>query len=139
MKKSPLQPVYFHLKDFPGFSRKDLLALEHYYRVRLTGQSASEKRVGWNTPHSQEVRLEALAAAGKLRGMKILDVGCGLGALWGYLKKKRVKADYVGVDLFPNVIGEARKLYLGVHFEARVLTARPFPPETFDYAFLSGV
>jgi SAM-dependent methyltransferase len=95
--------------------------------------------VGWNTAHSQQVRFEALAGVGKLNGAKILDVGCGLGAFWGYLKKNKIRADYTGVDLFPNVISEARKLYPEAHFEARVLTAQPFRPGAFDYAFLSGV
>ncbi|HVZ80123.1 MAG TPA: class I SAM-dependent methyltransferase [bacterium] len=129
----------FRLKDFPGFSRKDLTRLEAYYRAQLEGHAAPERRVGWNGPHSQQVRFEALALVGDLRGRTILDVGCGLGAFWGYLKKKRVQADYTGVDLFPNVIAEARRHYPGARFEARVLTARPYRARSFDYAFLSGV
>jgi SAM-dependent methyltransferase len=139
MKKAHTPSPRFHLKDFPGFSRNDLSALERYYRDQLDGHQAPEKRVGWNTAHSQQVRFEALAGVGKLDGAKILDVGCGLGAFWGYLKKNKIKADYTGVDLFPNVIAEARKLYPEAAFENRVLTARPFRSGAFDYAFLSGV
>lgn len=131
--------MFFKLKDFPGFSRKDLTALEDYYRSQLEGHAAPEKRVGWNSAKSQEVRFEALTGVGNLKGAKVLDVGCGLGAFFGYLKKQRVRADYTGVDLFPNVIEEAKKLHPGARFEARVLLKRPFPAQRFDYAFLSGV
>ena len=139
MKKPGSPSLHFRLKDFPGFSRKDLSSLESYYRNQLEGHQSPEKRVGWNTAHSQQVRFEALAGVGKLDGAKILDVGCGLGAFWGYLKKNKIKADYTGVDLFPNVIAEARKIYPEAAFENRVLTARPFRSGAFDYTFLSGV
>jgi SAM-dependent methyltransferase len=139
MKKSASPSVHFHLKDFPGFSRENLSALERYYRDQLDGHQAPEKRVGWNTTQSQEVRFEALAGVGQLDGVKVLDVGCGLGAFWGFLKRSKIKAHYTGIDLFPNVIAEARKLYPEAVFEDRVLTARPFRPGAFDYAFLSGV
>lgn len=129
----------FRLKDFPGFSRKDLTALEEYYRAQLEGHAALERRVGWNNAHSQQVRFEALASLGHLRNRKILDVGCGLGAFWDYLRKKGIKTDYTGVDLFPNVIAEAKRHFPEARFEARVLTAKPFPPRSFDYSFLSGV
>jgi SAM-dependent methyltransferase len=139
VKKSIPPPIHFHLKDFPGFSRKDLVDLEDYYRGQLEGHQAPERRVGWNTAQSQQVRFEAMASVGRLNGARILDMGCGLGAFWGYLKKKRIKADYTGIDLFPNVIREARMIYPEAKFENRVLTARPFKAGSFDYSFLSGV
>lgn len=131
--------LHFHLKDFPGFSAKDLSGLERYYRSQLRGHAAPEKRVGWNSAQSQRVRFEALASVGPLKGAKVLDIGCGLGGFWGYLKEKRLKVDYTGVDLFPNVIREARKLYPEARFEARRILSRPFRKDSFDYAFLSGV
>jgi ubiquinone/menaquinone biosynthesis C-methylase UbiE len=131
--------MIFKLKDFPGFSRKDLTALEDYYRAQLEGHAAPERRVGWNNAHGQQARFEALALSGNLKGMKVLDVGCGLGAFWGYLKKKKLGVDYTGVDLFPNVIAEAKRHFPDALFEARVLTAKPFPARSFDYSFLSGV
>lgn len=144
MKKPPhrilphLHP-HFHLKDFPGFSSRDLLGLERYYRFQLNSHAAPEKRVGWNNAHSQRVRFEALCEVGPLKGAKILDIGCGLGGFWGYLRKKKVKVDYTGVDLFPNVIREARKLYPDAKFQVRRILSRPFRENSFDYSFLSGV
>lgn len=130
---------HFHLKDFPGFSPKDLLGLERYYDSQLKGHAAPEKRVGWNSAQSQRVRFEALCEVGSLEGAKILDIGCGLGGFWGYLKEKRTKVDYTGVDLFPNVIREARRLYPEAEFQVRRILSKPFRTGSFDYSFLSGV
>ena len=137
MKKPP--GPRFRLKDFPGFSRADLASLQNYYHSQLEKHVAPEKRVGWNTAQGQRVRFEALSSVGRLNGAKVLDIGCGLGAFWGYLRAKRKKVGYVGVDLFPNVIREAKKLYPGVQFESRLLLSKPYPAGSFDYCFLSGV
>jgi trans-aconitate methyltransferase len=95
--------------------------------------------VGWKTAESQKVRFKALARVAPLNGSKILDVGCGLGAFWGYLQKRKISVQYTGIDLFPNMIQEARELYPDVRFEVRHILARPYSPKSFDYSFLSGV
>ena len=135
------QPSHPHLslKDFPGFSAQDLLNLKRYYQDQLRDYEAPEKRVGWNTVQSQRVRFEALASVGPLRGARILDIGCGLGAFWGFLKEKNLAVDYTGVDLFPDMIREAQRLYPEAKFEVCRILSKPFPARAFDYSFLSGV
>lgn len=139
MKRRASTSVSFQAKDFPGFSARDLKGLRDYYAAQWTGHSAPEKRVGWRTASSQRVRLETLASVGGLRGKKILDVGCGLGALWAYLREQGVRADYTGVDLFAPVIAEAAKAHPDAVFETRNILARPFGRARFDFVFLSGV
>ena len=117
----------------------DLKSLQLYYASQLQKGLTPEQKVGWQTAQSQKVRFETLAAIGPLKGAKILDVGCGLGAYWGYLKGQETRADYTGVDLFPNVIRQAKLAYPDTRFEARNILQRPFRPGSFDYAFLSGV
>jgi SAM-dependent methyltransferase len=129
----------FSLKDFPGFSARDLRALELYYSSQLNQRLTPEQRVGWQTAESQRIRFEALAGVGSLEGTKILDVGCGLGAFWDYLKRQKTAVDYTGVDLFPNVIREAKRMNPDARFEARNLIRQPFMPRSFDFSFLSGV
>jgi SAM-dependent methyltransferase len=127
------------LEDFPGFSGRDLRALEIYYASQLTRHQTPQEKVGWRTQESQRIRFEAMTEVGPLDGTKILDVGCGLGGFWGYLKQKGLRLDYTGIDLFPNVIREAKQAHPGAKFEVRHLLSRPFLPRSFDYSFLSGV
>ncbi len=132
-------PTAFRLEDFPGFSPQDLRNLQRYYSTQRARHLSPEKKVGWQTAESQRVRFEAMASVEPLEGMKVLDLGCGLGGFYGFLKEKEIRVDYTGVDLFPPLIAEARKLNPGVRFETRVLLSQPFPPRSFDYLFLSGV
>ena len=68
-----------------------------------------------------------------------MDVGCGLGAFLGYLKTENKAVHYTGVDLFPNVIREAKRAHPAAKFEVRNVYSHPFPPRSFDYSFLSGI
>ncbi len=63
-------------------------------------------------------------------GTRILDIGCGTGAILGYLPEG---VDYVGYDLNPRYIEEARRKYpgRGRFFCARVEEA-PEEPGGFD-------
>lgn len=129
----------FRLEDFPGFSPADLRNLQRYYATQRVRHLSPEKKVGWQTAESQKVRFEAMASVESLAGTKVLDLGCGLGGFHKFLGDKGIQVDYTGVDLFPPLISEARKLNPGVRFETRVLLAQPYPPRSFDYVFLSGV
>jgi SAM-dependent methyltransferase len=139
MKAPSSSSLSFQARYFPGFSARDLKALRDYYAAQLSGQSSPEKKVGWQTAQSQRVRFEALASLGSLKGKRILDVGCGLGAFWTYLQKQGVRAHYTGVDLFPPVIAEAKALHPEACFEVRNILENPFPAGNFDFTFLSGV
>lgn len=126
-------------KDFPGFSVQDLRDLEHYYQTQLRSHDAPEKKVGWKTLESQRVRFEMLTWIAPLKRSKVLDVGCGLGAFWAYLQEQEIPVRYTGVDLFPEVIQEAKKMHPGARFTVRNILRNPYPARSFDYSFLSGV
>ena len=43
-----------------------------------------------------------------LEGGSLLDVGCGLGDLYGFLKREGVACDYTGMDILPAMVEQAR-------------------------------
>ena len=47
----------------------------------------SVKSLGWGSTESQEKRFKALSEVGIDNGDRVLDVGCGFGDLYFYLKK----------------------------------------------------
>jgi len=110
-----------------------------YYQTQLARHREPEKRVGWKTIQSQRIRFEALIQVGSLKGSKIVDVGCGLGAFWGYLQEQEIRVQYTGIDLFPEMIRGASQLYPEARFEVRSVLTQPYPAGSFDYSFLSGV
>jgi hypothetical protein len=77
----------FSLKNRPLLSRQEFLSMRLFYMSKLIGFNSPFYRVGWKSQQTQEARFNALLAIGNLKGKSILDLGCGLGCLYGYLKK----------------------------------------------------
>lgn len=74
-----------------------------------------------------------------LSGRTILDVGCGLGYLKGFLDEEGIPyQSYLGVDLSRNMVTGARKRF-GDFFQRRDVLSEPFPEASFDVVFLISV
>lgn len=75
----------------------------------------------------------------ELSGRSILDVGCGLGYLKGFLDEQGVPyRSYLGVDLSPAMVKGAKQRF-GDFFVRRDVLADPFPALSFDVVFLISV
>lgn len=85
--------------------------------------------VGWKSKESQEIRFKVFNEIGELKGKSILDVGCGLGDFYNYLKD----VNYTGVDIVPEMLVAAKKKYPLARFLDKI------PNEEFDYVFESGI
>lgn len=70
-------------------------------------------------------------------GDRVLDLGCGNGALWKILKDKGIK--YIGIDNSKDLIERARKQYPGVEFQTAEALKIPFPDNSFDKIYCIGV
>jgi ubiquinone/menaquinone biosynthesis C-methylase UbiE len=74
-----------------------------------------------------DVALSAVPAPGR-----VLDVGCGTGALLRRLAARLPGADLAGVDPAPRMLGEARKRLGGVRLEQAPAERLPFADASFD-------
>ena len=73
-----------------------------------------------------------LTAAVTLRpGARVLDVGCGTGALLGKLAQTQ-DIDCYGVDIEPQMIAVAARRHPGMDFQVVTATDLPFEDATFD-------
>ncbi len=102
-----------------------------FYKDRLKQYGDSTLALGWGNKKSQEVRFKVLSEIGEVDGKSILDVGCGTGDLYNYLKDRRIK--YTGTDITPEFINIAKEKYHFARFLDRI------PDEIFDYVFESGI
>ena len=109
-----------------------------FYMSKLIGFNSPFYRVGWKSQQTQEARFNALLAIGNLKGKSILDLGCGLGCLYGYLKEKGWKGEYTGMDVLDMMVKGAGDRFPGIAFEKRNILTDP-PRRQWDYVFISGI
>jgi SAM-dependent methyltransferase len=77
----------------------------------------------------------AFAGFAEIRpGQRVLDVGCGPGALLGELARLAGEASAVGVDPSQTFAAAARARHPGVAVEIGTAEALPFPDDSFDAA-----
>lgn len=96
------------------------------HRAFLSSRTA-EREAGFFLPHLKP-------------GMRLLDCGCGMGALTTSLAEWLAPGEVVGVDREPSQVEAARawaadKNVTNVHFETGSIYELPFPDASFDAVF----
>jgi SAM-dependent methyltransferase len=119
-----------------GLADRFYLAL--FYFRRFLSYDLPENRVGWRSRKNQELRFQALMGIGDLSGARILDWGCGLGCLYGFLRDRGWKGEYTGIDILGFMVRGARRRFPGVAFEKRDILRHPLQRK-WDYILINGV
>lgn len=123
-----------------GMARHDpaiAARLSAYFETRLAAYGHDPRGVDWESAAAQQARFAALLQIGDLAGSSVLDAGCGLGDLYGYLLAQGISAAYTGCDLSLAHIVAAR----AAHPEARFIHAdvrEVVPAQQFDYVIACG-
>jgi glycosyltransferase involved in cell wall biosynthesis/peptidoglycan/xylan/chitin deacetylase (PgdA/CDA1 family) len=73
-----------------------------------------------------------------MRPRRVLDAGCGAGALVPWLERAGV-TDAVGIDAAPEMVAEARRRYPRHRWQRSDLRRLPFPSHSFDAVASLGV
>lgn len=107
------------------------------YNKRLEQYGYDPRTLGW-TKGKQDIRFNTLTQIGNFSNSSVLDVGCGFGDLYGFLKKKGITCDYTGVDLNINLISIGHKKYpdatlIAMEFEDELLD------KEYDWIVSSGM
>jgi SAM-dependent methyltransferase len=112
--------------------------LSEYYND-FSHQEDSSRRVGWCSKAGQRLRFEVLLDAIDPRDfpLSVLDVGCGEGALYGYLRETGRLGEYLGLDILPSMVEGAKRRYTDGDFQVGDLLQRSVE-ESFDLVFCSG-
>ena len=118
--------------------RKRIVA-SHYERL-LNQYSRGYKILDWESLDSQVKRFEVLTNNIELYGKKLLDIGCGTGDLFDFLKNKDLNVNYYGIDILPKMIERAYEIYPeGRFFTGNIFKESPFSKKQFDIIFCSGI
>jgi SAM-dependent methyltransferase len=132
-----------------SYNPHDLQRIQKFYRDSLAEYGTNDARsVHWIDKSTQEIRFEIMLHIATIDGKKILDVGCGLGDFYTFLKKKGINVEYTGIDIIPEYIQEAQKRFAqetnstdgnspAQFINADVSTLSSLD-HTYDYVFASG-
>jgi SAM-dependent methyltransferase len=93
------------------------------YRNRLQQFGPGIKSLASGTVERRNIRFGLLSNVGELEGATILDIGSGLGDFYQYLKDRKIKVDYTGYDLSPDLISIAKEKFPEATFEVRDIQA----------------
>jgi SAM-dependent methyltransferase len=111
--------------------------VEDFFRLHVRLYGNDWRALGWQSRYTQYRRFAVLAEVGPLAHTRLLDIGCGLGDLYGYLQMHDIPVTYTGYDLLPEMVAHARQRYPAARFEVCDVL-QGFGEERFDYIVSSG-
>lgn len=91
-----------------------LVAVARYYARRIDEYGPTPWGVDWTCAPTQALRfVQLLKITGGHRRFTLNDLGCGYGALLGFVRGRygRASVDYAGADIAPPMIEQARCLW----------------------------
>lgn len=97
----------------------DLNAVIQRYQRRITEHGPTHASMASGGPQKQRARHAVHASALFGERPHLLDIGCGLGEFYAFLRDSGRAVHYVGYDVVPEYIAECRRLYSECHFEQR--------------------
>jgi len=92
----------------------------------------------WSSREIQEIRFRVLAGIGIQSGDSVLDVGCGFGDFKSWFEADGETLNFTGVDISPDLLGEAERLHPDARFYCGELSDFMFEAGSFDWVILSG-
>lgn len=128
------------IKKFTSFVNESnsILKVIDYYK-ELNKYDNDYDKVGWHSgEEGQKNRFKILLDIGVKDGDTILDFGCGLGDLYGYLRDTDYRIKYMGVDVCDFLIEQAKKKYPKGKF-VTINNLDDITNSNIDWFIISGV
>lgn len=85
------------------------------YQNRIREKGVGFESMNSGTQEKQGIR-HSLHSGIIRDGMRVVDFGCGIGQFLESLNEKRIKVDYVGVDIVPEYLDHCRQKFPGAQF-----------------------
>lgn len=108
-----------------------------YYSEKLAAYGETPQGVDWNGEAGQNLRFEQLYKIADTQPFSINDLGCGYGALYGFLAGRQAAFSYTGIDIAENMIQAAKQRYQE-YKNAKFIVSNE-PEAVADYSVASGI
>ena len=120
-------------------ANESLLAeVASYYSDKLAQFGQTPRGVDWNGEEGQTLRFEQLCKIiGTRNSFSINDLGCGYGALYGYLATRYDDLAYFGADVSELMITAAKQRHIDQPQARFVISGEP--SQVADFGVASGI
>lgn len=110
------------------------------YTDLIAEYGSDVRALNWGGRESQHLRFSVLAQVRRLNDTSLLDVGCGLGDFYEWLKHAHLNVDYTGTDITPNMVEIAQQKFPEARFEwGNVFDKKECEIESYDVVVASGI
>lgn len=109
-----------------------------YYEALVQEHGAAPRSCDYGRPASQSRKFAAVAGVMPLAGRRVLDVGCGLADFAAFLARIDTGIRYVGVDIAPAMLAQAKALRPEVDVR-RLDILEETPEGAFDLVTANGI
>ncbi|MBN2509477.1 MAG: class I SAM-dependent methyltransferase [Spirochaetales bacterium] len=114
--------------------------IRRHYVPRIKRYDEHHKILDWESGTAQTSRFDVLIRNVDLSNASLLDVGCGIGDLWGYCRDLGIACDYTGIDILGEMVELAQAAYPDARFiHGDMFKQDIFQPDSFDVVFTSGI
>ena len=118
---------------------EDRLDYVERYEKRLREFGYSPETLGWGAHGRQEVRFSVLGdLALRAPDSSVLDVGCGFGDLYDFLRERGWRGRYTGIDIVPGLLSVARERHPDLDVGEFDITDESATFDTYDFVISSG-
>lgn len=95
--------------------KASLEAVQKFWDERARSNNTDCYKVD-SSKRTQLMRFLAFAQLARLEGASILDIGCGTGDFFDFLKQQGINADYTGFDISPAMVERCRERFPDAKF-----------------------
>jgi SAM-dependent methyltransferase len=100
-------------------AHEDAEAVVRRYQARIIEHGTTFDSMASGSVEKQRIRHSIHATALRGERPQVLDVGCGLGQFYHYLRETGRDCAYTGYDIVPEYVAACRELYPQAQFEER--------------------
>jgi SAM-dependent methyltransferase len=117
--------------------KASLEAVQKFWDERARLRESNQYTVDCSQ-RTQLMRFLAFAQLTRLEGASILDIGCGTGDFFDFLKHQGINADYTGFDISPVMVARCQERFPGAKFVSGDFLNWT-PVRAFDYTIAIGI
>jgi SAM-dependent methyltransferase len=103
----------------PILNSSDARRVVERYQARIAEFGPTLESLNSGSSEKQRIRHEVHSSALRGSNPSVLDIGCGLGSFYEYLKRESRPCVYTGYDLVPEYIDFCRREFSECRFEMR--------------------